>query len=318
MDKAEAVQPGPDAAAQRAGARSRAGARERQTWTGLESVLAASCTLLAVAILVLGFTAIYITIVPLLQQWWHWFAPLYLVLGEGSFALAFLGWMLLEMRDRLARRTRMVLTAYLAVFAAASLTLMVYASAGSFPDLVSHIGGCAAFFGGGVLAKVLVQRLAKDPEARAREQAADDARQYAIDLLRDRKGVAWRLRVPSLLRRQVATGRLPSAVTAATAGGAAEWELAVETWIVRSLTRGVKVAADEHRERAVITASSSPSPSPSAEPSAVASAPRQAPRRGTVSDQAAKRAKVQRLLETRTEADQRPDRGAGSGVREHG
>lgn len=279
--------------------RHRAAARR---WTALECTLALACLALGVAILILGFTGIYLTVVPLLRPWWHWFSPWYLVVGEGSFAFAYLGLLLLEMRDHPPRRTRAFLAGDLAAAAAGSLALMTYAARGSFPDLVSHVVLCLFFFGAGIYAKVLVTRLATDPAKRESEQALADARQYASDLLRARVGWHWRYwGTPSLLRRQVLTGRLPdevrSAVTAKLAEGQASgWQGAVRAWVLGpdGLSLAVQARADDAAARRSIERQARASEQGAADaPAASGERPR---KRVTGSAQA--RVKAERLLRT--------------------
>ena len=231
---------------------------QRRNWTIPEGIIAAGCTLLGLGALGLGFTGIYITIVPLLEPWWHWFSPLYLGTGEGSFAFAYLGWLLLTMRDDPPRRLVAGLLAYLGFFAAASLALCAYASAGNFANVVSHVALCVAFFGAGIFAKVLVHRLGADPSRRKEESALRDARQYATDLLRARLGPLWRFRCPSLLRRQVTTGRLCDAVREdvtmkVSMGRTSGWEKTVREWVLGPDGLNLAAQAEQDARKAAET-----------------------------------------------------------------
>ena len=128
-----------------------------------------------------------------------------------------------------------------------------------------------------------------------REQA--DAMRYARDLMRDRKGIWWRLRVPSLLRVQILHNRPPAAVVTAvnegaSYGGATRWEPAVEKWIADGLTRGDLMAVTVERQRRTIAASAVTSEPAAGGVSASAQAPRQPSRQKAVDG----RAKVKRLL----------------------
>ena len=254
--------------------------RHRKGWTIPEGITAAACALLGTGAVILGFTGIYITIVPLLEPWWHWFSPLYLGTGEGSFAFAYLGWLLLTMRDEPPRKLVAGLLAYLGFFAAASLALCAYASAGNFADVLSHVALCIAFFGAGIIAKVLVHRLAADPVRRRTERALADARRYAIDLLRARLGLAWRFRAPSLLRRQVTTGRLCDAVredvtAKVDEGRTSGWEGAVREWVLGAdgLNLAAQAAEDARRAHASITRQAPPAPPAATLPEVPASVP---------------------------------------------
>lgn len=273
--------------------------KHRKGWTVPEGLIAAGCIILGSCVVGLGFTGIYITVVPLLETWWHWFSPLYLAVSEGSFAFAYLGWLLLTMRDDPPRRLVAGLLAYLAMFAAASLALCSYASASSFPDLVSHVALCVAFFGAGIFAKVLVHRLTVDPSARAQEVALRDARQYAMDLLRARLGPAWRYRCPSLLRRQVTTGRLCDAVRddireKVAAGRSGGWESVIRDWVLgpEGLNLAAQAEEDARRVRESITGPIpviAPEPLPVVSPAPPGSTPAKTSPR-TVTASAVKRA----------------------------
>ena len=211
----------------------------RKAWTGAEMVLGTAVMLLGFAIAVLGFLDIYLSITHLLHPIWGDWSWTVIVLGEGSFAGCYLGWLLLVLRDRLPARVRVFLVAYLAVFASGSLVLMVYAGRGSLPGIASHVIVVAAFYGFLLFVKVLIHRLSADPAQRALEEELADVRRHATDLVRDRCGAFWRFTAPRLLRRQITSGRFPHAVTAAVQESLTEygpsWEPAVGTWIADGL-----------------------------------------------------------------------------------
>ena len=222
----------------------------RKAWTGAEMVLGTAVMLLGFAIAVLGFLDIYLSITHLLHPIWGDWSWTVIVLGEGSFAGCYLGWLLLVLRDRLPARVRVCLVAYLAVFASGSLVLMTYAGRSSLPGIASHVIVVAAFYGFLLFVKVLIHRLSADPAERAFEEELADARQHAIDLVRDRCGIFWRFTAPRLLRRQITSGRLPHAVLAAVRDSLREygqsWEPAVGTWIADGLA--VRVKAETRAE----------------------------------------------------------------------
>lgn len=231
----------------------------REAWTGAQMVLGTACTVLGIAIAFFGFTDIYLSVTHLLAAWWGAWAWTVILLGEGSGIGSYLGWLLLDLRDSPPRRVRAFLAAYLAGFAGVSLALMLYAGRAAVPDLLSHALIVAAFYGYLVFAKVLVRRLSADPAAREAEQALADARRYAMDLLRDRKGALWRWRpsVPSLLRRQVLTGRLPAAVLTAVRESLREygqpWEETVREWVLGPAGLNLSAQAEMASQKAAET-----------------------------------------------------------------
>jgi hypothetical protein len=230
------------------------GSHARQGWTGLQASLAAVCAVIGVAIAVLGFIDIYLTVTHLLRASWGAWSWTVIVLGEGSFTGCYVGWLLLDLRDRPPKRIRWFLFAYLSAFAAGSVALNVDAAGRSFAAVASHLIVVVSFFGYLLFAKVLVRRLSADPSARALETAMADARQHAIDLCRDRKGLLWRYRVPSLLRRQVTSGRLPDEVRSDVAmkvsvGRTSGWEGTVRDWVFRELN--IDVIAEAANAKAV-------------------------------------------------------------------
>ena len=239
------------------------------------------------------FVVLYLTVTALVRPsfgFWAWTVP---VATEGCFVLLYL----LDIRLALAGKPMgwLRLTPY--PFAGASLFLNVYASRGSIPGMVGHAAVTVAFFLPLIVAEAAVRRMAVSEEDAALAREMADARRYALDLVRDRKGVLWRLRVPSLLRVQILRARPPAAVSEAVSdgarfGGAAKWEGPVETGVIRGLTRGDKVAAEVKREKRVIEQSVTASD----EARTDGPVKRQPPARKPVSARAVKHAKVRTLL----------------------
>lgn len=220
------------------------GLHARKDWTRPHVALGAAVAVLGLAIGVLGFLDIYLSVTHLLHPIWGDWSWTVIVLGEGSFAGCYLGWLLLVLRDRLPAKVRVFLVAYLAVFASGSLVLMVDAGHKSVSDVASHVIVVLAFYGFLLFVKVLIHRLSADLAARAMEEELADVRRHAIDLVRDRCGMFWRFTAPRLLRRQITTGRFPHAVLAAVRDSLAEygpsWEPAVGSWIADGLAIRVK------------------------------------------------------------------------------
>ena len=220
------------------------GLHARKDWTRPHVALGAAVATLGLAIGILGFLDIYLSVTHLLHPIWGDWSWTVIVLGEGSFAGCYLGWLLLVLRDRLPAKVRVFLVAYLAVFASGSLVLMVDAGHKSVSDIASHVIVVLAFYGFLLFVKVLIHRLSADLTARAMEEELADVRRHAIDLVRDRCGMFWRFTAPRLLRRQITSGRFPHAVMAAVRDSLAEygpsWEPAVGTWIADGLAVRVK------------------------------------------------------------------------------
>jgi hypothetical protein len=239
----------------------------RKGWTIPQVALGAACGILGAGIAVLGFIDIYLTVTHLLYPMWGAWSWTVILLGEGSFTGAYLGALLLDLRDKPPGRVRVFLAAYLSAFAAGSLLLNLYAGRGSVPGLASHAIVVGAFFGYLFLVKIIVKRLSADVSARALEVALADARQYAIDLLRARLGLLWRFRCPSLLRRQVTTGRLCDAVredvrSKIAVGRTSGWESAVREWVLGADGLNLAVQAEVASRKAAenITRVASPLP----------------------------------------------------------
>ena len=226
----------------------------RQGWTGAELFLAYAYALLCPAIGFFAFVEIYQTATHLVHPWfgdWAWIVPLS---AEGMFTALYCGWVLLELRDDPPARVRVLLGVFLAACGAASYALQILAARGIVADALAHAIVVTAFFGVLIFGKVLVRRLKVTPAARALEAAMADARQHAIDLVRDRRGRLWRFGVPSLLRRQILAGRLPDEVRSEVAmkvsmGRTSGWESAVRGWVLRELEFGAQAEKDAERVR---------------------------------------------------------------------
>ena len=269
-----------------------------QGWTFPQAVLAAACIVIGTGIAAFGFIDLYLTITHLIAPWWGSWAWTVILLGEGAALGAYLASLLALLRlVSVPRALAVFLGGYLALFAAGSLTLMLYAGRVSAPDLVSHAIVPVSFFGYLLLAKVLVRHLSAAPPT-ALDGARADARRYAMDLLRDRKGITWRWRpsVPSLLRRQVFSGRFPATVAAAVRESLREygepWEPAVRSWVLgaEGLNLTARAEADAQKAASAI-ASEAPVAVPVGTP-----APRQPARQNGAPDRAKARAKAKRLL----------------------
>lgn len=171
-------------------------------------------------------------------------------------------------------------------FAAASLFLNVWAAHGNFPAMVGHASVTIAFFLPVLAAESAIHSMAVTEEDMAMRRELADARRYALDFVRDQKGIWWRLRVPSLLKRQILHSRPPAAVQMAVAEGAegkgaAAWEKPVEDWVVHGLTRREDVAAKVTRKRAEIARGPLPEAAAAAAPEVSAEAVPEAPVRDT-------------------------------------
>jgi hypothetical protein len=182
-------------------------------------------------------------------------------------------------------------------FAAASLLIQVWAAHGVIPAMVANTAVTAAFFLPLIASERAVKSLAITDDEVKEMRERGDAMRYARDLMRDRKGIWWRWRVPSLLRVQILHARPPAAVLKAVQdgsrfGGAAAWEPAVETWVAGALTRGDKMAVTVERQKRTIAASAAASALPSEAASTVPQSKRQPARSRAVSG----RLKAQRFL----------------------
>jgi hypothetical protein len=212
----------------------------RKGWTGGEIILAGVYMLLCPLVGFFAFVEIYQTVTHLVHVWfgdWAWIVP---AAAEGLFTGLYAGWLLLELKDkpRPPRPVRFMLTGFTAACMAGSYWLNIASAHGVVDDAVAHVIVVTAFFGVLIVGKVLVRRLKVTPAERAMETAREDARQYAIDLVRAVRGRWWRYRedVPSLLKGQIRNGRLPDAVIEdiklkVSIGRTSGWQETVRGWV---------------------------------------------------------------------------------------
>ena len=215
------------------------------TWRTLRAAVIVTGALLAPVF----FLDMFITVVNLVRPSfgiWAWTVP---AATEGSFVVLYLLDLLLQWAGKPMGWLRFAPYP----FAAASLLLNVYSAHGELPGMVGHAVVTAAFFLPLIAGEAAVRSLSvsDDDIAQRAEHAA--ARRYAMDLVRDQKGICWRWRIPSLLRTRIVRGRFPAAVSAAvrdgaTFGGAAKWESAVEQMVTDALTQGARMTATVKRQ----------------------------------------------------------------------
>lgn len=263
-------------------------ARPRR-WRGLRTAIVILAALLAPVF----FADMFITVVTLVRPsfgWWAWTVP---AATEGSFVVLYLLDLLLQWAGKPMGWLR--IAPY--PFAAASLLLNVYAARGNVPASVGHGVVTVAFFLPLLAGEAAVRSLSasEDDISRRAEHAA--ARRYAMDLVRDQKGLLWRWRIPALLRTRIVRGRFPASVATAVRdgaqfGGAAKWEPAVEQMVTDALTQGVRMAATVKRAERQIERQAQQSDEPRADRQA---AGQKRPGK-TASATARKRAHVARLL----------------------
>jgi len=223
----------------------------------------------------LAFIVMLLTVQKLMAPsfgFWAWTVP---VGTEAGFVGVFCLDLLLEWKHRPLK----VLRAAPWLLAAASLALNVWASNGSAPAAIGHAVLPLLFFGYILAAESAVRRLSVTDEDRAVEVAMADALAHARDLVRDRLGRFWSFRCPSLLRRQLRSGRATATVreaaaTAARYGRHAELEAAVGQWVADALAVAVKAAVNAETARQGI-ARSMPASEPETMPEA---APETSPR----------------------------------------
>lgn len=235
------------------------GNHARKGWTFWETVLAAAFAVLGAAIAVFAFIVIFLTVTHLVSPWFAGWSWVVLAVTEGAFTGSYLGWLLLDLRDKPPRKIRVILACYLSAFAAGSLSLNIYAARDSFPDAVAHALTVAAFFGYLVLGKVIVARLSVTAAERKLAEETADAIAHARDILRGELGAWWRFRAPVLLRRQLRSGRLPAKVLEAVGngarfGGATVWEPVVEAWIASAVTLPERTAEALRAARGTVSA----------------------------------------------------------------
>lgn len=267
-------------------------------WKALRRSLIAGAILLSPAFFIVMFRTVTALVRPSFGVW-AWTVP---VATEGCFLLLYGLDILLEW----ARKPKGWLRFTPYPFAAASLVLNVWADKDSLGGMLGHAIVTVAFFLPVIAAESAVRDLAvTDAEMRMREAVAD-ARQYAIDLCRSRRGRLWRWRIPVLLRTQILTGRLPDEVRDAITemlgeGRTSGWQAPVREWVLGPDGLNLSVQAEVASRRAAqdITRTA-PEPSPETAPAPLAApSPRRAP--GTAPVSAIRRA--QKLQRKATDED---------------
>jgi hypothetical protein len=241
-------------------------------WKALRRSLIAGAILLSPAFFIVMFRTVTALVRPSFGVW-AWTVP---VATEGCFLLLYGLDILLEW----ARKPKGWLRFTPYPFAAASLVLNVWADKDSLGGMLGHAIVTVAFFLPVIAAESAVRDLAvTDAEMRMREAVAD-ARQYAIDLCRSRRGRLWRWRIPVLLRTQILTGRLPDEVRDAITemlgeGRTSGWQAPVRAWVLGpdGLNLAAQAAEDARRAHASITRQAPPPPSAAALPEVTAPAP---------------------------------------------
>jgi hypothetical protein len=260
--------------------------------SGGQHRLAVVIIVTACALAPVFFAVMFNTVVTLLAPsfWWAWAVP---VATEASFVILFLLDVLLEWCGKPMGWLHWAPYP----FAAASLWLNVYSAKGDTAAMVGHGVVTVAFFLPLLAAKAAVRRLSVSDEDVKADAEHAAARRYAMDLVRAQKGIAWRWRIPSLLRTQIVRGRFPAHVTTAVNdgavfGGASKWEAAVEQLVTDGLTQRAKMAASVKRqERQIERQATAPDDGQGDGQKRPA-----VDRRKPVSATVAKRAKVQRIL----------------------
>ena len=231
--------------------------RHGTRWTFPQILLAAFAALFAASITPLFFAGMFVTVWDLLRGAgygsWPWMVPL---AGEGVFMVLFLSDLLLVLRRK--PRGRLRFAPYL--FAAGSLALNAMAGHGRAAATAGHVLVTLAFFAMVIEGEEVFRKLAvADRDARVAEMMAD-ARRYAIDVVRDRRGYWWRLRVPALLRRDIRTGRLSDEIRqavelAVSVGRASGWRAPAMEWVTRELRLGDEAEAADAKALAAISRS---------------------------------------------------------------
>lgn len=212
------------------------------------------------------FIVMYLSVTDLVRPSFHDWAWAVPVATEGCFTLLYCLDLLLTWAGKPMGWLR--LTPY--PFAAASLWLNIYSAHGDLPGMVGHGVVTVAFFLPLIAGEAAVRRLAVSEDEAKLSLAMADARQHAIDLCRDAKGTWWRQRIPSLLRRQILSGRLPDEVRSDVtlkvgAGRTSGWEDTVRTWVFRELAITVTAQVASRKAVASITSEGATEP-PSAPP----------------------------------------------------
>ena len=267
-------------------------ARPRR-WRGLRTAIVILAALLAPVF----FLDMFVTVVHLMRPSFGRLAWTVPAATEGSFVVLYLLDLLLQWAGKPMGWLR--LAPY--PFAAASLLLNVYAYLGDVPAMVGHAGVTVAFFLPLLAGEAAVRSLSVSEDDIRQRAEHSAARRYAMDLVRDQKGICWRWRIPSLLRTRIVRGRFPAHVTAAVKdgaqfGGAGKWEAAVEKMVTDALTQGVRMTATvERQERQIKRQADAPEIAP-AERQGERQPVRQAKRQPAASDRDRARDKARRKL----------------------
>lgn len=229
--------------------------------SGGQKWLAGGFVAFGIALTPIAFLVMLITVIRVLRPSfgeWAWTVP---VGTEAGFVGLFCADLLLEWK----RRPLRVLRGAPYVLALASLSLNLYAAAGSAPAMIGHAVLPLLFFGYILAAEVVVRRLSVTDEERAVEEAMADALAHARDLVRERLGPAWRLRCPSLLRRQIRSRRATATVrqaaeSAAKYGRHTELEDATGKWVAGGLAVRAKADVGAETARQDIARQAPPAP----------------------------------------------------------
>jgi Bacterial regulatory proteins, lacI family len=177
---------------------------------------------------------------------------------EGSFLFLFL----LDILLLLARKPQAWLRYAPYLFAVMSLALNIWGGHGNPLPMLGYAAVTLAFFAPVVAGEQAIRSMSVSDSEVRQAQEMKAAMRHAADLMRSRTG--WRRwRAPSLLRIQIRHCRPPAAVVEAVAEGAAgkgaaRWEEPVEEWVMKALTRNVRLAARMAAEERAIAASLSP------------------------------------------------------------
>lgn len=238
------------------------GPRHAARWTFPQAALATVAAVFAVAVTPLFFASMFMTVLDLLRSSpygaWPWVVPL---AAEGCFTALFLMDVVIVLR----RKPRGRLRSAPWLFAAGSLVLNFLAGHGNPASVTGHVMVTLAFFFTVIEGEEAVRKLAvADRDARIAEIMAD-ARRYAIDVVRDRRGRLWRWRVPVLLRRDITSGRLCDEVRqavelAVSVGRSSGWRGPVLEWVTKELRLPDEAAAADRKALEQITRSEPEAP----------------------------------------------------------
>ena len=233
--------------------------RHAARWTAVQATLAVTAAVVAVVITPLFFASLFTTVWDLLKTSHYGSGPWIVPLAcEGVFMILFLMDVVLVLRHK--PRGRLRSAPYL--FAAGSLVLNFLAGRGYVAATAGHVMVTLAFFVMVIEGEEAIRKLAvADRDARAADMMAD-ARRYAIDVVRDRRGRLWRWKVPVLLRRDIRTGRLCDEVRASvelavSIGRTSGWRQPVLDWVTRELRLTDEAEAADRKALEKITRKSS-------------------------------------------------------------